>query len=196
MSEYLDPKEQAQLQALRLTDSFVDETLRQLDRILASPQFERVQQRAKDFLGFVVAKKLLNSVDDIKEMTIALRVWKEDTDFNPILNNKIRVAAGDLRDRLAEYYGGEGKNDPIEIGIPKGGYIPEILERWPTIAVSPLQNWGPKADQDHFCITVRNEIVHRLTCAGGAMPGASRGSGSGERVSRESGMTPAHAGRA
>src|SRR6266568_8715913 len=98
--EYLSEKEQAELSALRLAKPFVDDTLNQLDRILASEKFERVQQKAKDFLGFVVGKKLLGREHGIKEMSIAMAVYEEDQTYDPAADTKVRVAGRDLRRRL------------------------------------------------------------------------------------------------
>jgi tetratricopeptide (TPR) repeat protein len=164
--EYLSRQEQAELQAQRLTNSFVDDTLRQLDRIWASRQFERVHHKAKDFLGYVMAKKILGHEDDIKETLVAIKVYGEGADYDPTENTKIRVAAGDLRQRLIEYYAGEGQRDAIEISIPTGTYVPEIRERRPTIAVSLFENWNPAEEPNYLCLTVTDDIAHRLTHSG------------------------------
>ena len=38
----------------------------------------------------------------------------------------VRIEAARLRDRLREYYEGEGQNDPVRIDLPKGTYTPQI----------------------------------------------------------------------
>ena len=38
----------------------------------------------------------------------------------------VRIEAARLRDRLREYYEGEGQNDPVRIDLPKGTYTPRI----------------------------------------------------------------------
>ena len=41
----------------------------------------------------------------------------------------MRTGGRALRDRLREYYEGDGQGDPIRIDLPKGKYIPEIAFR-------------------------------------------------------------------
>src|ERR1700680_2734750 len=152
---FLSSKEQEELKALRLKEPFVDQALRQLDRILGSQKFERVQQKTKDFLGYGVAKKLLGREGEIKELMIAMTVYG-DKNYDPKESTKIRVAGMDLRQRLVEYYAGEGQTDPIKIELPERGYVPVIQERWPSLTVSLFPNWNPSGEQDYLCATVQN----------------------------------------
>lgn len=157
--------ERSELQKLRLAEPFVDEALRQLDRILASQTFARVQRRAKTFLRFVVAKKLLGDADQIKEMTIAISVFHESAEFNPMESSKVRVAGSDLRRRIAAYYASKGRQDPIEIVIPPATYVPEIRDRRALIAVGAFENWHPKDDQRLLCLTLADEVAYLLNRA-------------------------------
>src|SRR5262249_36483837 len=143
-------------------DPFIDEALRELDRIWHSNTFKHVE-KGRHLLGFVVAITLLKREHEISAKTIARHVWKLAR--YEVEQSTVKVAALGLRDKLEEYYKGEGKNDPIEIQIPIGGYVPEIVDRWPTIAVSQFHDWF--GDRDHCCATIRNEIVHQLNLAGG-----------------------------
>jgi tetratricopeptide (TPR) repeat protein len=163
----LSSQEQLELNSRASTQRFVADALSQLGRIFASPNFERVQQKAKNFLDFVVAKKLLDKEDDIKELSIAIAVYGEDSSYDPALDNKVRVAGRDLRQRLIEYYAREGQKDPVEILLPHGTFVPEIRERRPSIAVEMFENWNPNGDQSYLCTTVRDDILHRLEHAGG-----------------------------
>jgi hypothetical protein len=123
---YLTPSENAELRRLVRLERSVAGTLRQLESVLASRTFSRARRSARDFLGFVVCKVLLGQDDQIKEMTIAIRVFRESTEFDPLDNSKVRVAAFALRRRLATYYANEGAHDRIGIGIPIGTYVPRI----------------------------------------------------------------------
>jgi hypothetical protein len=126
MTDFLSQAERGRLEKLRIRDRFIDEALRQLARILASDTFARVQDRTRNFLGFVVSKTLIGDADTIKEMTVAIRVYRETVAFEPLENSKVRVAGLALRRRLTAYYAGEGARDPIEITIPVGTYVPRI----------------------------------------------------------------------
>ena len=160
--QYLSQEEQAELMALRLRDPFSQATLIQLDRILASETFRRVKRNAKDFLGYVIAKKLLGREDDIKETMVAVHAFGESADFDTAIHTKVRVAAANLRQRLAGYYVGEGQDEPIEIAIPMGTYVPEIRDRRIVVMISRFENWNPIGDQDYLCTTVSDDIAHQL----------------------------------
>src|SRR5262249_16240053 len=56
--------------------------------------------------------------------------------------------------------------DPVEIRIPRGQYIPEILDRRVAIAIADLENWNPERIDDHLCTMVRDEIARNLRGAG------------------------------
>src|SRR5580700_11368335 len=49
----------------------------------------------------------------LKEYQIATEVYGRHADFGPQSVSTIRVQAGRLRLKLAEYYAGEGASDPI-----------------------------------------------------------------------------------
>ena len=70
----------------------VDDALHQLDRILASKMFARVQHQARDFLIWIVIKTLLGESEQIKEPMIAVNVYNEllDRKLKPIGMDKPR----------------------------------------------------------------------------------------------------------
>jgi TolB-like protein len=162
MGDCLSTEERSRLEQLRQNDTLVGDSLVQLDRILESRTFGRVQRHAKDFLDFVVAKKLLGRGDQVKEMTIAMAVFRESAEFNPMESSKVRVAASDLRRRLSAYYAREGRHDRIEIAIPIATYVPEIRDRRISIGVVSFENWHPRGEQAHLCATISDEITDRL----------------------------------
>jgi len=58
----------------------------------------------------------------IKEYQIATEVFGRPADFDPHLDATVRVQAGRLRSKLAEYYSNIGHDDPILVELPKGSY--------------------------------------------------------------------------
>src|SRR5690606_11218813 len=75
----------------------------QLRRILAHPSFKRSERLCR-FLQFVVDRALEGKGQDVKEYTIGLHVFDKDASFDPRTDPIVRVEAGRLRQRLAEYY--------------------------------------------------------------------------------------------
>jgi tetratricopeptide (TPR) repeat protein len=105
-----------------------DDIRRQLERILASAQF-RESLRLTRFLGFVVEATLAGRADSIKAYTIAVEAMGRGSDFDPQGDPIVRVEAGRLRQALARYYAGEGRDDPFTIDLPLGRYVPNFRRR-------------------------------------------------------------------
>src|SRR5207244_5081087 len=57
-----------------------------------------------------------------KEYEIATEVFVRQHDFDPHVDSMVRVQAGRLRTKLAEYYASEGSDDQIMVELPKGTY--------------------------------------------------------------------------
>ncbi len=100
----------------------------ELQRILSSKVFA-MAQRSQDFLRYVVETSLTDAPPLLKEFAIAMDVFARSHDYDPAIDATVRVEAGRLRSRLREYYDGEGKDDPVLIDIPKGGYCPAFTFR-------------------------------------------------------------------
>ena len=99
--------------------------LTELDRILRTPLFAHAE-RQRRFLRFIVTETLAGRADRISGYTVGIGVYDRDHGFEPMLNPIVRVEAGRLRAKLREYYDGEGRFDPICIGLDKGSYAATI----------------------------------------------------------------------
>jgi eukaryotic-like serine/threonine-protein kinase len=104
-----------------------EDVRRQLQRILASSSF-LYARRASQFLRFVVEGTLAGE-DGFKEYLIGIEVFERPQDYDPKDDPVVRIEAGRLRKKLAEFYAGPGANDPIIIELPRGGYVPVFHER-------------------------------------------------------------------
>ena len=111
-------------------ESEVEAARRQLERVLASPGFSR-NERLSRFLRFVVEQHLAGKDDELKESVIAVEVLGRSPDHDPKQDSIVRTEAARLRVRLSEYYLGDGKDDPLVIELPKGGYVPALRRWWP-----------------------------------------------------------------
>src|SRR6516162_4969360 len=98
---------------------------RQLDKVLASPGFAR-NERLSRFLRFVVERHLEGRDQELKESLIAIEVFGRQPGYDSKQDPIVRTEASRLRARLGEYYLAQGKDDPVVIELPKGGYIPLI----------------------------------------------------------------------
>jgi TolB-like protein len=107
----------------------------ELHRILSSKVFA-MAQRSQDFLRYVVERSLTDAPPPLKEFAIAVDVFARGHDYDPSIDATVRVEAGRLRGRLREYYDGQGKEDPVFIDIPKGGYCPTFTFRDPKIGAA------------------------------------------------------------
>ena len=95
----------------------------ELERVLGSPGFAR-NERLSRFLRFVVERRLEGRDGEIKESLLAIEVFGRPPDYDPKQDPIVRTEASRLRARLSEYYQGDGKDDPLVIELPKGGYVP------------------------------------------------------------------------
>ena len=100
----------------------------QLERILGDPLFKK-SQRLSQLLRFGVERVLAGSTAALKEYTVGVEVFERPADYNPSLDPIVRVMAGRLRSKLAEYYVDQGASDPILIEVPRGGYVPQFTAR-------------------------------------------------------------------
>ncbi len=96
---------------------------RQMQRILQSVAF-RNAHTLQQLLQFLVDQAYGPDSETLKEYTIGVGAFSRPQDFDPKTDPIVRVQTHRLRQKLREYYGGEGKHDPILIEIPKGHYLP------------------------------------------------------------------------
>ena len=97
----------------------------QLVRILNSGPFHHAQRRQR-FLEYIVNELLAGRGERLKGYNVAQAVFDRTDTFDSNVDPIVRLEAGRLRDRLREYYDGDGRDDPVRIELPKGTYTPRI----------------------------------------------------------------------
>lgn len=98
-----------------------EQYFQQIDNIIKSHSLRGSESLCK--LLQYLAKQSLDRPDaPLKEYQIATEVYGRPADFDPHTDSTIRVQAGRLRLKLAEYYATEGAADPFVVKIPKGSY--------------------------------------------------------------------------
>lgn len=114
----------------------------ELTRVKTSDMFAGAS-RLVDLLDYIVRQNVDNPDAKPLAKTIAEEVYRRSPGEYGDSNNIVRVDAGRLRRRLAEYYAGAGKDDPIQIHIDPGGYVPRFEVN--TVAVTSSTPLSRKA---------------------------------------------------
>ena len=112
-----------------------DTVLEQLGRVLSSDVFRRAERSAA-LLRYLTERTLDGDVDRLKEYTLGTEVLGRGSSFDPRMDPVVRAEASRLRDRLARYYGGGGRDDPVLLRLPKGSYVLQFEHRPPDNVVA------------------------------------------------------------
>ncbi len=64
----------------------------------------RNSKRYPAFLRYVVEQELNGASSELKERTIAIEVFGKDPYYDPAVDPVVRISAGEVRKRLAQYY--------------------------------------------------------------------------------------------
>jgi len=109
---------------MAVTNTFAagpEQFFQQIDNIIKSHSLRSSESLCK-LLQYLAKQSLDHPDAPLKEYQIATEVYGRHADFDPTSDSTIRVQAGRLRLKLAEYYATEGAADPILVKIPKGSY--------------------------------------------------------------------------
>ena len=96
-------------------------------RVAASKGFAK-SKFLISFILYICEKELLHQTDEITEQLIGEHVFRRPQGYNPGEDNIVRNYARLLRQRLEEYFNGEGIEERIRIDVPRGGYVPIFIE--------------------------------------------------------------------
>jgi hypothetical protein len=99
--------------------------LEQLERLLQNSHFHR-SKRFPVFLKFVVHEVLAGRMDSLKERTLGIEVFGKHPDYDTTDDPIVRVTAGEIRKRIAQYYQEPGHEHEIKLLLPAGSYIPQF----------------------------------------------------------------------
>lgn len=98
-----------------------EQCFQQIDRLTKSHILHSSESLCK-LLRYLAEHSLDHPGIALKEYQIATEVLGRPAGFDPQSDSTVRVQAGRLRVKLAEYYTHEGVDDPIRVEIPKGSY--------------------------------------------------------------------------
>ncbi len=98
-----------------------DQCFQQIEKLTKSHSLHSSDSLCK-LLRYLAEHSLDHPGLALKEYQIATEVLGRPAGFDPQSDSTVRVQAGRLRVKLAEYYGQEGIDDPVLVEIPKGSY--------------------------------------------------------------------------
>src|SRR5437660_1005619 len=116
-----------------------EQCLGQIERLVAS-QVLRGSESLCKLLRYLAEHSLDHPGSYLKEYQIATEVFGRPHDFDPQHDSTIRVQAGRLRLKLAEYYSSEGADDSLVVEVPKGTYLLSFHQR----AHAPAREFRPE----------------------------------------------------
>ena len=105
-------------------------------RIASSETFSK-SARLPSFLLYVCESALSGREAEINEQQIGVHVFGRSPGYNSNEDSVVRSQARLLRTRLDLYFQNEGRDEPLEIRIPKGSYVPRFEPRTLLTPVSP-----------------------------------------------------------
>ena len=114
---------------VELSDEEKSAIREQMARLVANPHFSQ-SRRFPPFLRYVIEKTLSGQEDALKERTLGVEIFGRRPDYDTASDPIVRVTAGEIRKRIAQYYQDPGHEHELRIALPAGSYIPQF--HWPS----------------------------------------------------------------
>lgn len=99
----------------------------QLTRLLADPLFHN-SRRYSGLLKFMVNRSIEGQYESLKERIIGIEVFGRPPDYDTSIDPTVRVAATEVRKRLALYYSNAEHKSELQIDVPLRSYVAEFKE--------------------------------------------------------------------
>jgi hypothetical protein len=97
----------------------------QMELILASQHFSH-SKRSQLLVRYIVAKTLEGQVSILKERTLGVEVFGRAPDYDTNADPIVRMTAGEIRKRIAQYYDDSAHRDELRIDLPSGSYAAQF----------------------------------------------------------------------
>ncbi len=95
----------------------------QMERLLAHSLFAN-SKRYPALLGYVVEQTLLGNAAELKERSIGVEVFGRSPSYDANADPIVRIAAGEVRKRLSQYYYDSSHAGELVVELPIGSYVP------------------------------------------------------------------------
>src|SRR5882724_9796717 len=140
--------------------------LSEVERLVASHTLHGSESLCK-LLRYLAKQAVEHPGVPVKEYQIATEVFGRQPDFDPQLDSMVRVQAGRLRSKLAEYYSTEGASDRFVVEVPKGSYTVAFHERAGATHGngSAAGTWATNPVESAASATTRRYLVRGLSFA-------------------------------
>lgn len=158
LADQIDVRE---AEIIRIAESKQDvaELLKHLSEIVESKSF-RGSHRSGQFLIYIVERAIAGHFDALKERIIGIELFGRSPTYDTGDDAIVRVTASDVRRRLLQYYGENGRSSKFFISLPSGSYVPEILHEPQGEAkiLAPTEAQPPLPAQDHSAIATADPV--------------------------------------
>ena len=91
---------------------------------IASSHLLKTSSRLREFLLYVGECAIRDAPEDATEQQIGIHVFSRAPGYNSSEDSIVRTHARLLRQKLTEFFAGEGATEQIIVEIPKGHYLP------------------------------------------------------------------------
>lgn len=109
-----------------------------VERVCASAEFDK-SPRSQELLRYLCERVKQVPETHVTEHEIGVALFGWDRNFHPEADTIVRVQISQLRKRLTRYFLDSGREEPIQIVIPRGSYAPVVQPRCqPAIEPSPV----------------------------------------------------------
>src|SRR5690349_7826632 len=95
--------------------------LPEVEQILQSEAF-RNAEGLRRLLRFLAEKTAAGEADQLKEYTIGVDGLGKPATYDTHHDAAVRIQVGRLRQKLADYYSNEGRDDAFRVELPKGRF--------------------------------------------------------------------------
>jgi len=99
-----------------------------VQRVLQGQMFRRAPAM-RAFLLYITEQALSGHSENLKEQAIGANVLGRKGNYDPAIDNIVRVRAHELRERLEKHFSLDGAGEPVIVTVPKGSYVPEFISR-------------------------------------------------------------------
>jgi hypothetical protein len=110
-----------------ITDLPVSEVeVREQLRLLLTSELFRGSKRCVAFLEYVVHQRLAGASDNLREKVIGVEAFGRSAGYDSNDDPVVRVTAGEVRKRLAQYYQDPVRSGELRVELIAGSYVPEF----------------------------------------------------------------------